>query len=90
MDNWDIDIDPQESSKETEDIKQKRLQLNKDCFHTFNTDYGKRVLEYFKENTIGTYSWEPGQAENYAIWREGQNVVIREIIARIEQAQKEA
>jgi len=50
---------------------------------TFGTVQGSTVLEYLKRRTLDQPSWIPGQPADMGPYREGQNSVIREIIARI-------
>jgi hypothetical protein len=87
MNEWDVDGDFSKPSESQED-KEKRLQFDKDVFLTFEPECGKRVLEYFQSNTIKTPNWVPGHPENYAIYREGQNSIVREILHRIDNAKK--
>lgn len=75
---WDSLLEPQ-THQETDEEKQKRHQHKKDFVATFSSDYGKRVLDYFKSHTVDSPTWVPGFVEGQAQWREGQNSIIREI-----------
>jgi len=54
------------------------------CFaQCFQTESGKKVLEYFEKITIDQPAWIPSADPSYGYAREGQNSIIREIKQRI-------
>lgn len=82
---WDPISDQPEMSPE--DIE-RDLRLSKDFFATFSTESGKRVLEYWKKYTVDIPTWVPNLPHDQGHWREGQNSIVREAIARIKKAQE--
>ncbi|MBL00816.1 MAG: hypothetical protein CMI34_05355 [Opitutales bacterium] len=53
---------------------------------TFQTEDGKKVLEYLRKVTIEQPCWTPGADVSYGYAREGQNSIVREIEQRIRRA----
>jgi len=85
QEGWDA-IRGNNQPQESDEQRQKRLQLGKDFVATFSTDHGRRVLNYFKDHTLNQPSWVPGFVEGQAQFREGQNQIIREIEQKINRA----
>lgn len=69
------------TKEQNEKLKLEQIAKSKKFVSTFSTDDGKWVLDYFKKNTLDCPSWMMGWPENHAVYREGQNSIIREIIS---------
>ncbi|MDC0619305.1 hypothetical protein OAO89_03200 [Pelagibacteraceae bacterium] len=78
---WDgiefLDVKPKNENKDTE------LETNKAFARTFETEEGKKVLEFLINKTLQQPTWIPGGDNSYGYAREGQNSIIREIQTRI-------
>lgn len=83
---WDgiefLDVKPKNENKDTE------LETNKAFARTFETEEGKKVLEFLINKTLQQPTWIPGGDNSYGYAREGQNSIIREIQQRIERAKQ--
>lgn len=83
---WDgiefLDVKPKNENKDTE------LETNKAFARTFETEEGKKVLEFLINKTLQQPTWIPGGDNSYGYAREGQNSIIREIQQRIERAKE--
>ena len=66
--------------------KDNQLELDKAFARTFDTEEGKKVLEYLIARTMHQPTWIPGGDTSFGFAREGQNSIIREIQSRIERA----
>lgn len=80
---WDALQTPQ-AQTETDEQREIRLQHIKDHVKVFGTEEGKRVLNYYKKFTVDLNCWQPGYPSEYALWRDGQNTIVREIIKTLE------
>ena len=82
-----------QAREQHERIQEQENNLNKIVYLTFTTEPGKKVLEYFKNNTLDKPSIPNGMSLFDAVaWghrREGQNDIIREIVMRMKQAIEE-
>lgn len=57
------------------------------CFkRVFSSTDGKKVLELLCSETIEQPTWVPGAADSFGYARDGQNSIVRQIIARIKRA----
>jgi hypothetical protein len=83
---WDgiefLDVKPKNETKDTE------LETNKAFARTFETEEGKKVLQFLINKTLQQPTWIPGGDNSYGYAREGQNSIIREIQQRIERAKQ--
>jgi hypothetical protein len=83
---WDgIEFLDVKSKSETKDIE---VEINKAFARTFETEEGKKVLEFLSKKTLEQPTWVPGGDNSYGYAREGQNSIIREIQQRIERAKQ--
>jgi|TARA_R100000479_G_scaffold63604_1_gene30237 hypothetical protein len=83
---WDgiefLDVKSKSETKDTE------LETNKSFARTFETEEGKKVLEFLINKTLKQPTWVPGGDTSLGFAREGQNSIIREIQTRIERAKQ--
>jgi|TARA_B100001939_G_C16600862_1_gene470948 hypothetical protein len=83
---WDgiefLDVKSKSETKDTE------LETNKSFARTFETEEGKKVLEFLINKTLKQPTWVPGGDTSLGFAREGQNSIIREIQTRIARAKQ--
>jgi len=75
-----LDLEEKRKSKP----KDNQIELDKAFARTFDTEEGKKVLNYLMHKTLEQPTWVPGLDNSYGYAREGQNSIIREINQRIE------
>ena len=63
-----------------------QVSINKSFARAFETEEGKKVLEFLIGKTLNQPTWVPGSDTSFGFAREGQNSIIREIQTRIERA----
>jgi len=84
--SWDgiefLDVKSKSETKDTE------LETNKSFARTFETEEGKKVLEFLINKTLKQPTWVPGGDTSLGFAREGQNSIIREIQTRIARAKQ--
>lgn len=68
--------------------KDDQFAVDKSFARTFDTEEGKKVLEYLVSKTLNQPTWLPGGDHTFGYAREGQNSIIREIQMRIERAKQ--
>jgi hypothetical protein len=60
--------------------------LNKLCLRVFGSEDGQKLMQWLDQAYLDQPVAVPGSDPSYAFYREGQNSVIREFIARITKA----
>jgi len=68
--------------------KDDQFAIDKSFARTFDTEEGKKVLDYLVSKTLNQPTWLPGGDHTFGYAREGQNSIIREIQMRIERAKQ--
>jgi|TARA_R110000744_G_scaffold192633_1_gene311777 hypothetical protein len=68
--------------------KDDQFAVDKSFARTFDTEEGKKVLDYLVSKTLNQPTWLPGGDHTFGYAREGQNSIIREIQMRIERAKQ--
>lgn len=82
--NWDL---TQEQDKTSIEETQRKQYETDHLFATcFGTPSGKKVLEWLSLHTLDSPTWWPGKPTDYGYFREGQNSLIRQIKAKIQNA----
>ena len=66
--------------------KDNQLELDKAFARTFETEEGRKCLDFLIRRTIDQPTWVPGGDSSHGYVREGQNSVVREIKMRMERA----
>ena len=66
--------------------KDEQFAIDKSFARTFETEEGKKCLQFLIKKTLEQPTWVPGGDSSFGYVREGQNSVIREIQQRIERA----
>lgn len=54
----------------------------------FDTQQGQEVLAWLESSFLNQPTWAPGFATDYGFFREGQNTLIRELLARRDRAKE--
>ena len=92
---WGIDSMDAEDKATNEKNQELQTELNKQYAICFSTPTGKKVYEHLKRCTIDQPTWQPSggnldgaSVEQYAIVREGQNSITRNIQDRINSIKK--
>jgi hypothetical protein len=85
---WDIHSELEVNEKEREAVEIKAKEVNAWFTKCFATEAGEKVLDYLKSHTLDKPCFLPGQSHDIGIWREGQDNLVREILARIEKGKK--
>ena len=67
-------------------LRDDTIAIDKSFARTFETEEGKKVLQYLISKTLQQPTWIPGGDTSFGFAREGQNSIIREIQTRIERA----
>lgn len=78
-----------ESIGQTEDIRevtQQREDLARLCLRVFGTEDGQAMLKWLREMYVDVPVAVPGNDPSHAFFAEGQRTVVRDLIARINQA----
>jgi hypothetical protein len=84
------DIGRESNTEQLEEAAKKAYEENINFLKAFNTPAGKAVMEWLVKHTLDTPSWWPDADYNKSVangfWREGQNSLVRQLRAKIEQA----
>ena len=81
---WDgIQVLENEVNQET---KNEQLEIDKTFARTFETEEGRKCLNFLIGKTIDQPTWVTGGDSSHGYVREGQNSVVREIKMRMERA----
>jgi hypothetical protein len=85
-----LDAEQQESSREEQARQQS---INANFGKCFNSPSGKKVLEHLSKMTVDQPTWIPSggvldgaSTIHHGFVREGQNSIVREILARVNQS----
>jgi len=81
--------DELEKLDETEDIRevtQQREDLARLCLRVFGSEDGQALLKWLREMYVDVPVAVPGNDPSHAFFAEGQRTVVRDLIARINQA----
>jgi hypothetical protein len=65
---------------------QQREDLSRLCLRVFTTEDGHKLLEWLRQMYVDVPVAVPGNDPSHAFFAEGQRTVVRDIIARINQA----
>lgn len=68
------------------DVTTKVDDLNRLCLRVFGDEDGQKLMEWLSEAYLNQPVAVPGSDPSFAFYREGQNSVIRDLIARITKA----
>ena len=87
--DWKIGEEKPDKSQ-IEAAKVKEYEMNVHFLKTFSTPSGKEVLQWLISHTLDTPTWWPNADYDKAVangfFREGQNSLVRQVKAKIQQA----
>ena len=70
------------------DVTQQREDLARLCLRVFGTEDGQKLLEWMLAMYVEVPIAVPGTDPSHAFYAEGQRNVVRDLVARINQARK--
>lgn len=83
--SWDeLDSEP----SDLREVSQQREDLSRLCLRVFGTEDGQKLLEWMSSMYVEVPIAVPGSDPSYAFYAEGQRNVVRDLMARINQARK--
>lgn len=83
---WD-DLDGQDP-KDIRDVGQQREELAKLCTRVFGTEDGQKLMKWMVSMYVDVPIAVPGTDTSHAFFAEGQRNLVRDLLARINQARK--
>jgi len=86
MSGWDDLETPQ--SPDIRDVTQQREDMARLCLRVFSTEDGQKLLGWMRDVYVNVPIAVPGTDPSHAYFAEGQRNVVRDIMARIQQARK--
>lgn len=86
MSGWD-DLEAP-VSPDIRDATQQREDLAKLCLRVFGSEDGQKLLTWLRDMYVNVPIAVPGTDSSHAYFAEGQRNVVRDIMARINQARK--
>jgi hypothetical protein len=87
MAGWE-DFDGADVSEDIREAKQKREDLMRLCLRVLGTEDGQKLMEWLREMYVDVPVAVPGADPSYAFFADGQRSVVRDLIARVNQARK--
>lgn len=83
--SWD-DLDQADTTEDIREVKQQREDLARLCLRVFGNEDGQKLLEWLRQMYVDMPVAVPGIDPSHAFFNEGQRTVVRDLIARINQA----
>ena len=83
--SW-ADLEKADYAEDIREVKQQREDLARLCLRVFATEDGQKLLDWLRQMYVDVPVAVPGADPSHAFFAEGQRTVVREIIARINQA----
>lgn len=83
--SWE-DLEKTDFSEDVREAKQKREDLMRLCLRVLGTEDGQKLMEWLREMYVDVPVAVPGADPSYAFYADGQRSVVRDLIARINQA----
>lgn len=85
--SWE-DLEAADQAEDRREVTQKREDLMRLTLRVFGTEDGEKLLEWLREMYVDVPVAVPGADPSHAFFAEGQRNVVRDLIARINQARK--
>ncbi len=82
---WE-DLERADFSEDIREVKQQREDLARLCLRVFANEDGQKLLEWLRQMYVDVPVAVPGIDPSHAFFNEGQRTVVRDLIARINQA----
>lgn len=83
--SWD-DLEQADTTEDIREVKQQREDLARLCLRVFGNEDGQKLLEWLRQMYVDMPVAVPGIDPSHAFFNEGQRTVVRDLIARINQA----
>lgn len=83
--SWE-DLEKADYAEDIREVKQQREDLARLCLRVFANEDGQKLLDWLRQMYVDVPVAVPGADPSHAFFAEGQRTVVREIIARINQA----
>lgn len=83
--SWE-DLEKADYAEDIREVKQQREDLARLTLRVFATEDGQKLLDWLRQMYVDVPVAVPGADPSHAFFAEGQRTVVREIIARINQA----
>ncbi len=82
---WE-DLERADYAEDIREVKQQREDLARLTLRVFANEDGQKLLDWLRQMYVDVPVAVPGADPSHAFFAEGQRTVVREIIARINQA----
>lgn len=82
--SWEDLEEPQ--SSDIREVTQQREEIAKLCLRVFTNEDGAKLLAWLRETYVDVPIAAPGTDSSFAYFAEGQRNVVRDLMARINQA----
>jgi len=83
--SWE-DLEKADYADDIREVKQQREDLARLTLRVFANEDGQKLLDWLRQMYVDVPVAVPGADPSHAFFAEGQRTVVREIIARINQA----
>jgi hypothetical protein len=83
--SWE-DLEKADYADDIREVKQQREDLARLTLRVFANEDGQKLLDWLRQMYVDVPVAVPGADPSHAFFAEGQRTVVREIIARIQQA----
>lgn len=83
--SWE-DLEQADITEDIREVKQQREDLARLCLRVFGNEDGQKLLEWLRQMYVDMPVAVPGIDPSHAFFNEGQRTVVRDLIARINQA----
>lgn len=83
--SWE-DLEQADTAEDIREVKQQREDLARLCLRVFGDEDGQKLLEWLRQMYVDMPVAVPGIDPSHAFFNEGQRTVVRDLIARINQA----
>jgi hypothetical protein len=83
--SWE-DLEKADYAEDIREVKQQREDLARLTLRVFANEDGQKLLDWLRQMYVDVPVAVPGADPSHAFFAEGQRTVVREIIARINQA----
>lgn len=87
MSGWD-DLESADQTEDIREVKQKREDLMRLCLRVLGSEDGQKLMAWLQEMYVDVPVAVPGADPSYAFFADGQRSVVRDLIARVNQARK--
>ncbi len=87
MSGWD-ELEAADQTEDIREVKQRREDLMRLCLRVLGSEDGQKLMTWLQEMYVDVPVAVPGTDPSYAFFADGQRSVVRDLIARVNQARK--